>query len=90
VKTIVEHLKYYDIGFWTTYDLVQFNPDKHPRMPCSIYYQNLHVQQMQAMYRLTFNPIFKTYEEKWRSQLNNKFYKTLSQFWKVYFKLRWF
>ena len=90
VKTLRENLGHYDLGFWTTYDLIKFNPGRQPVMPCSIYYQNLHVVQMKAMYRLTSDFAFKHYEEKWNAQLTNKFNKIISQIWKAYFKLRWF
>ena len=90
VKTLRENLDHYDLGFWTTYDMVNFNLDGQPIMPCSIYYQNLHVVQMKAMYRLTSDLVFKRYEEKWNAQLTNIFSKIVSQIWKTYFKLRFF
>jgi hypothetical protein len=90
VKTLRENLGHYDLGFWTTYDLVKFNPGRQRTMPSSIYYQNLHVVQMKAMYRLTSDPVFKHYKEKWNAQLINRFNRIVSQIWKAYFKLRWF
>jgi len=90
VKTLRENLGHYDLGFWTTYDLVKFNPGKQPTMPSSLYYQNLHVVQMQAMYHLTLDPVFKHFEKKWNSQLVNRTNRIVSQIWKTYFKLRWF
>lgn len=90
IKTLKENLHHYDIGFWTTYDLVKFNPGRQPIMPCSIYYQNLHIVQMRALYQLTSDPIFKHFEKKWETQFTNKLNKIVSQIWKIYFKLRWF
>ncbi len=90
LKTLQENLKYYDLGFWTTYDLVKFNPGRQPTMPCSIYYQNLHRVQMIALYQLTSDPVFKHFEKKWEAQFKNRLYKIVSQIWKIYFKLRWF
>ena len=90
LETLRKNLGYYDIGFWTTYDLVRFNAERQPIMPNSLYYQNLHVVQMKSMYQLTSDPIFKHYEKKWDAQLKNKFNQFLSQLWKSYFKLRWF
>ena len=90
VKTLRENLGHYDLGFWTTYDLIKFIPARQPVMPSSIYYQNLHVVQMKAMYRLTSDPVFKHYEKKWDSQLSNILNRVVSQIWKAYFKLRCF
>lgn len=90
VRTLKENLKYYDLGFWTSYDLVKFNDRKQPTMPCSAYYQNLHVVQMGAMYRLTSDPVFEHYREKWSLQFKNRLNRIISQTWKAYFKIRWF
>lgn len=90
LKTLKENLEYYDIGFWTTYDLIKFNPEKQPVIPSSIYYQRLHAVQMDAMYQLTSDPVFDRYREKWNSQLNKRLNRVISQAWKAYFKLRWF
>jgi len=90
IKTLKENLHHYDIGFWTTYDLVKLNSRKEPIMPSSIYYQKLHVVQMRAMYLLTKDPLFAYYEKRWDAQWKNRVNRLLSQVWKAYFKLRWF
>lgn len=90
VKTLRENLKSYDLGFWTCYDIVTAHPPKRPTMPCSIYYQRLHITQMKAMYALTGDVVFYDYAQRWESQLLNPLYRILSQMWKCYFKLRWF
>lgn len=88
LKTLRENLENYDLGFWTSYDME--NSEKQPTMPSSIYYQRLHVIQMEAMYALTGDPVFYFYAQRWKSQLSNPLYRILSQTWKIYFKLRWF
>lgn len=91
LATLKENLKYYDRGFWTTYDLVSISKGvKRPVMPCSIYYQRLHVVQMKAMYNLTNDHAFLGYAERWELQLASKLKCVVSQVWKAYFKLRWF
>lgn len=55
-------LKYYDLGYWTRYDLFRF-PLKNP---ASYTYHMLHVEQLKALYILTGENIFKEYSEKWR------------------------
>lgn len=87
LKTLEENLHRYDLGFWTSYDLTSPHDNGYSTMPASIYYQNLHCVQMEAMYRLTQKSIFKHYSEKWASQLSNPFNKLRSQLWKTYFKL---
>ena len=88
LQTLRNNLHRYDLGFWTSYDLAVTG--HQPIMPSSLYYQNLHVIQMQAMYNLTGDDIFYSYAKKWKNQLSNPLYRILSQAWKVYFKLRWF
>ncbi|MBF0557323.1 MAG: hypothetical protein HQL08_00930 [Nitrospirae bacterium] len=90
VRTLIDNLRYYDLGFWTSYDLVKFNGSGQPTMPSSIYYQKLHVVQMQAMYALTGEDVFRRFAERWNGQLHNPIYRVLSQAWKIYFKLKWF
>lgn len=88
LQTLKKNMHRYDLGFWTSYDLAVAG--HQPVMPSSLYYQNLHVIQMQAMYKLTGDDIFDSYARKWENQLSNSLYRILSQAWKVYFKLRWF
>lgn len=90
IKTLKENLEHYDLGFWTTYDLMKFNSGKHPTMPCSLYYQNLHIVQMKAMHQLTSGEIFQHYEQRWGLQRKRRWNQLVSQAWKAYFKLRWF
>lgn len=90
LKTLKENLEHYDLKFWTTYDLVRFDRNGRPTMPVSIYYQNLHVVQMEAMYNLTGDQVFKHYQQRWKRQLDGLLNRMLSQAWKAYFKIRWF
>ena len=87
VKALKANLHRYDIGFWTCYDI---KSDNQPVMPCSIYYQKLHVIQMKAMFNITGEKIFKEYNQKWSKQLGQPFNRIISQIWKAYFKVRWF
>lgn len=90
IKTLHDNLCHYDAGFWTSYDLAHLNGIEYPVMPASVYYQRLHCVQMEAMYRLTGENIFKYFAEKWAVQLSNPVNKLRSQVWKAYFKLRRF
>ncbi len=90
VKTLRANLCYYDLGFWTSYDLVSSKGPMQPAMPSSVYYQNLHIVQMKAMHMLSGDAIFGYYADRWSRQLKNPLFKALSQAWKIYFKVRWF
>jgi len=87
VKALKANLHRYDIGFWTCYDIKSGN---QPVMPCSLYYQTLHVIQMKAMYNLTGKEIFNKYDQKWSKQLEQPINRIISQAWKAFFKVRWF
>ncbi len=90
LKTLETNLKNYDLGFWTSYDWPQGYDKDQPVMPSSIYYQRLHTIQMHAMYNLTKRNLFFDYYRKWQKYLDSSWKKTISQAWKIFFKLRYF
>lgn len=55
----------FDNGYWSRYDLAG--------KIASPFYHNLHIAQMEAMYSLTGDNIFKKYADKWLKEQNNKF-----------------
>lgn len=57
LKTLIHKLPDYDIGYWSKYD----EKDKI----CSSFYHHLHIAQLNVMYKLTGEPIFSEYAEKW-------------------------
>lgn len=60
VDTLEAHVGEFDCGFWSVYDLKY-------RELCSEFYQlNVHVPQMEVMYRLTGLDVFAAYGERWR------------------------
>lgn len=66
VETLRAHIADFDCGYWSVYDLKQ-------RELVSLYYQiNIHIPQLEAMYRLTGDAIFNKYAERW-----SKFSKSL-------------
>lgn len=69
VKTTVNILPEFDIGFWSRYNLC--NADFYPNVdPSTIGYQKLHATQLEFMFKLTNHPIFKKYEEKFENQIS--------------------
>ena len=55
-------LKYYDLGYWSRYDLFKFPLAN----PASYTYHELHIEQLKALYILTKEKIFSEYSEKWK------------------------
>ena len=69
IQTLRNILPVFDMGFWSRYNLCKV--DWYPRIdPATILYQKLHVTQLQLMYKITGDPIFKRYAEHFDDQLN--------------------
>ena len=70
VQTLVKLLPEYDMNFWSKYSLcrAKFHPEVDPS---TIGYHHLHIVQLEMMYRLTGEEIFKTYADRWKSFSNN-------------------
>jgi hypothetical protein len=64
IKTVKALLPKYDLGYWSIYDLQR-------KYPSTTSYHNLHIRQMNILYQLTQDKLFKEYEEKW-SQYTTK------------------
>jgi hypothetical protein len=63
IKTLINNLKNFDSGYWSYYDLQKQELVRY-------YYQkNVHVPQMEILFRLTGHEIFKHYKEKWEKQI---------------------
>ena len=67
LKTMQEHLKDFDNGYWSKYDM-----DKRITSP---FYHNLHIQQLKVMFDITNNQIFKIYAEKFEKYERSFFYR---------------
>jgi len=67
INTLIKILPEYDLGFWSKYNL--YEADWYPSIdPATIGYQRLHVTQLNMLYQLTGNEIFKEYADKFRKQ----------------------
>ena len=60
IRTIVKMLPKFDCGYWSMYDA-----DVRITSP---FYHNLHIAQMDALYRITGNPVFSRMADKWRKE----------------------
>jgi hypothetical protein len=67
IKTIVNILPEFDLGYWSRYNLctAAWHPDIDP---ATITYQKLHVTQLQMLYELTGEDIFRKYVEIFSKQ----------------------
>ncbi|HAM97253.1 MAG TPA: hypothetical protein DCQ26_01475 [Marinilabiliales bacterium] len=63
IQTLTVNLHKYDAGYWSVYDLLKKELVRY-------YYQkNVHVPQMEILYLLTNEPVFRKYQLKWEKQL---------------------
>ncbi|MBR2477092.1 MAG: thioredoxin [Clostridia bacterium] len=78
-KSLEEYLPKFSRKYWSMYSL--------DHMIASPFYHNLHVAQLEAMYKITGNPLFKEYSAKWHEFSNNKLYKTKAFIKKAFQKI---
>ena len=84
--TLEKNLRYYDIKFWSLYDLSK----TRIKNIASNYYHSLHIAQLEAMHLLTGKSIFKEFAQKWEKYQSNIFNRTFALAWKIVFKLLYF
>ena len=63
VRTLRSNLDRYDLGFWSLYE----QSGTLLPMVASTFYHRLHVVQLRVMYRLTGEPMFARFADKWES-----------------------
>lgn len=68
LKTLINHLKDYDNGYWSLYNT--------EGLIASPFYHKLHIALMEAMQLISNEQIFKNYKDKWEEERNNTFNKT--------------
>lgn len=86
LKTLNENLYRYDIGYWSLYDL----SNNRLRTIASHFYHNLHIVQLNIMYKLTGNNIFFEYSKKWDDYKGKKINIWKSICYKSLFKLLYY
>lgn len=79
VNTLINNLDKFVFRIWSKYDV--------NGMIASPFYHHLHIAQMQAMYLLTGEIVFKTYADKWAKQEQNLFCKGLAFIIKTFQKI---
>lgn len=64
INTLIKNLHKFDAGYWSYYDLQKSELVRY-------YYQkNVHIPQLEILYKLTKEPIFNEYKNKWAKTLN--------------------
>lgn len=79
LETLISILPRFNNKIWTNYNL--------ENMIASPFYHKLHIAQMQAMYELTEDPIFKKYQLIWEQKKKNFIFVTLAFVKKAYQKI---
>jgi heparosan-N-sulfate-glucuronate 5-epimerase len=83
VGTLRTHLGDYDVGFWSLYE------QSGTRLPmvASPFYHRLHIAQLRVMQRLTGDPIFARYADRWEGYMHRRANRTRALCYKSVFKL---
>jgi heparosan-N-sulfate-glucuronate 5-epimerase len=83
VKTLATNLESYDLGFWSLYE------QSGTRLPmiASPFYHRLHVTQLRIMHRLTGEPLFAQFAERWQRYARSRSKRTRAICYKGAFKL---
>jgi hypothetical protein len=82
-ETLKRILPQYDMKFWSRADLYV----NWPRMISSLFYHKLHIYQLDILYHITGNGIFKHYSYKWNKYLQNNLFKFTALIYKAMFKI---
>ena len=83
VHTLMANLQHYDVGFWSLYE----QSGTWLKMMASPFYHHLHVVQLEILYQLTGEDLFKKYAAKWNSYRRSRSKRTAALGYKVVFKL---
>jgi heparosan-N-sulfate-glucuronate 5-epimerase len=86
VNTIKNILPQYDLGFWSRADLY----NQSPPMISSLFYHNLHIEQLKALFHLSGIELFDFYQKKWGRYQKNSLYRWYAFVKKVLFKIRYY
>jgi heparosan-N-sulfate-glucuronate 5-epimerase len=83
VKTLLENLERYDLGFWSLYE----QSGTCLKMVASPFYHQLHIVQLRVMHRLTGETQFATFADRWESYGRSRAKRTRALCYKSAFKL---
>jgi heparosan-N-sulfate-glucuronate 5-epimerase len=83
VQTLRSNLPCYDLGFWSLYE----QSGTLLPMVASSFYHRLHIVQLRVMHRLTGDPLFARFADKWESYGQSSVKRTRALCCKTAFKL---
>jgi hypothetical protein len=83
VKTLLENLGHYDLGFWSLYE----QSGTRLKMVASPFYHQLHIVQLRVMHRLTGENQFARFADRWESYGRSRAKRTRALCYKSAFKL---
>lgn len=86
VETLRNKLVEFDIGFWSLYE----QSGTRLKMIASPFYHSLHIVQLKIMYKLTGDPIFLHYAQKWTDYQKSKIRRNFALICKIAFKLLYY
>jgi len=69
LKSLETLLPKFDIDYWSLYHI----SNEGPSNPAAVHYHRLHIAQLEVMYRITGNELFKEYSSSWEKYLNGRF-----------------
>jgi heparosan-N-sulfate-glucuronate 5-epimerase len=84
IKTIEKNLYKFDTSFWSLYDL----SGKNEKNLASPFYHNLHIVQLEILYKITDMEIFRKYSQKWKLYREKLTNRTRALVQKGLFKIR--
>ncbi len=83
IQTLKNNLSKYDTGFWSLYE----QSGTKMKMLASPFYHDLHVVQLKILHKMTGEPVFSEYAEKWESYKKNWFFRKRALVYKIIFKI---
>jgi hypothetical protein len=86
VKTLRDNLRRFDTDFWSLYE----HSGTRMKMLASPFYHGLHIAQLKVMHKLTGEPIFYQFANKWNSYRENTVKKLYAIAYKALFKILYY
>lgn len=86
VRTLRAHLPRFDTGFWSLYE----QSGMRMKMLASPFYHHLHVVQLRVMHRLTGEPVFAEFADRWERYRRDPVRRTWALLYKSAFKLLYY
>lgn len=86
VRTLRDNLSQFDVGFWSLYE----QSGTRMKMLTSHFYHSLHIVQLRVMHRLTGEPVFAQYADRWDGYRRSFVRRNLALGYKAVFKLLYY